>query len=470
MKIMESNRKPKPIKLIEYSESALYTYGSTVVESRAICDYRDGLKPVQRRILWAMHKLRLTHTKDHKKSARVVGETLGKYHPHGDLSCYSAMVSMSSSPHATVDGHGNWGGLLDNAASSRYTNCRLSKYSDTILLNTEYMPIVKTVPNYDGKEKEPFLLPALLPNILLNGCYGIAFATTTHIPSYHAKGIQTLLNRHLSGKKITPQDCVKHLKFKYTYGGILTQSKDNQKSLLDFYNTGKGSIKFESNIEIKNRQLILTGFAPGLNAQKSLAKASDYEGTKTLTEETSIKNGYRYVIELKSSIPKKAVDDHMGNLRAIFSSTLHFVTNITIRKEKDGIVNAKFRSTNIPKLLSAWVKWRLKIEEDMLIFNKQKLLKDLKYQNLMELVALSVDSIYKSLQKVDSAGYLVKKLDITLDEAELILDLKVRRLKALELEIIRNRISTLKSSIEKLDKELSDLPKTLAAKIKTVNA
>src|ERR1700730_8657340 len=205
------------VNILEFSKKNYYDYGISVLEDRAIPDFRDGQNPVNRRALWATHKIGLHSSAKIAKAALVVGETLGKYHPHGDVSLYKAIVGMTNTNIATglIEGSGNWGSLSEpSAASMRYTEMRLSKFSDNVLFNKFYMPVVELCPNYDGSLQEPIILPALLPIAILNGRFGIAPGATANIPIMEYSSIIESLSKIYSGEKITAKLLYKTLKFR----------------------------------------------------------------------------------------------------------------------------------------------------------------------------------------------------------------------------------------------------------------
>ena len=186
---------------LELMADGMAKYGAYVLEDRAIPDFRDGLKPVQRRILWSMANLGLVHNKGFSKSARTVGDVIGKYHPHGDSACYGALVSMTHFAEPFVDGQGNFGDLLYPPAAARYTEARLTRYSCENFFDRAYIPVIDDVATYDGANIEPVVLPSLLPNLLLNGVFGIGVAATCSISAFERDGVLTLTKRALTARK-----------------------------------------------------------------------------------------------------------------------------------------------------------------------------------------------------------------------------------------------------------------------------
>ncbi|HHN9420339.1 TPA: DNA gyrase subunit A, partial [Escherichia coli] len=233
--------------LRDFSTRSMKTYGVTVNLDRSVPDLFDGLKPVHRRILWgASH-----HEKRFIKSARVVGDVVGRYHPHGDIAAYDALVTLVNQSTPTMLGSGNWGSMVDGAAAARYTETKLSAYGHSFL-NPDYIhkEVTTFVPNYDDSDIEPVTLPAMLPNVLLNGGEGIGVGITTSLPTFTPESVVAILQRMLKGEDLTPRDFAKTLKYSHKYGGQLVKSKENQKGWLSMFETSKGKVQFESMMNI----------------------------------------------------------------------------------------------------------------------------------------------------------------------------------------------------------------------------
>ena len=250
----------KEINISSEMKTSFLNYAMSVIVSRALPDVRDGLKPVQRRILFAMNELGMTSDKAHKKSARIVGEVIGKYHPHGESSVYEAMVRMAqpfSYRMPLVDGHGNFGSVDgDGAAAMRYTEARLSKLAGQLVRDIE-KKTVDYIDNYDGSEKEPSVLPSRYPNILVNGSTGIAVGMATNIPPHNLTEVIDGLLAYMQNKDITTQELMEYVKGPDfpTGGEILGIS-----GLIQAYETGRGSIVNRAKteiIEFKNKSAIV---------------------------------------------------------------------------------------------------------------------------------------------------------------------------------------------------------------------
>ena len=240
-------RKEEEIIRTEYSElmqKSFLDYAMSVIVDRALPDARDGLKPVQRRTLYDMYELGIRYDKPYRKSARIVGDTMGKYHPHGDSSIYEAMVVMAQDfkkGMPLVDGHGNFGSIEgDGAAAMRYTEARLQKVTQNAFLADLDKDVVDFRPNFDGTEKEPCVLPVRVPNLLINGAEGIAVGMTTSIPPHNITEVLEATKAYIKNPDISVEELMQYVKGPdFPTGGIVT----NEDELLEIYTTGVGKIK-----------------------------------------------------------------------------------------------------------------------------------------------------------------------------------------------------------------------------------
>ena len=311
----------------EYSEvmqKSYIDYAMSVIISRALPDARDGLKPVQRRVLYDMHELGIKFDKPYRKSARIVGDTMGKYHPHGDSSIYEALVVMSQDfkkGQALIDGHGNFGNIEgDGAAAMRYTEARLHEITQTAFLSDLDKDVVDFVPNFDETEKEPSVLPVRFPNLLVNGSDGIAVGMATSIPPHNLGEVIEATKAYMNNPDITDRELLKYVKGPdFPTGGIVT----NKDELLEIYSTGTGKIKVRGKVDIEpvkgGKTNVVISEIPytmiGANISKFLSDvAALAESKKTMdvvdiTNQSS-KEGIRIVIELR----KDADVDNFINL------------------------------------------------------------------------------------------------------------------------------------------------------------
>lgn len=627
--------------LAQFSARAMKIYGVEVVEQRAIPDYRDGLKPVQRCLLWAAYKLGLHSNAGFKKSARLVGDVIGKYHPHGDClsgdtrvpllngdiktlqeltqwgvpqevlaydtehnkfvpgvahsfrvgqrtnhiykihfnelviectgnhpfysplhgwvaadsiapgdellgveviqplavisddtfpevltvtkvenllnqepedfydftvelyenmlvllggnpdsfmslvahnsSAYQALVGMSGTKFqgerkgwATrntstplYEGVGNWGDFIDPAAAYRYTEGRLSKFSDKIMLDPDYLAVMDYVYNYDESEKIPLVLPAKLPVILLNGFTSIAVGVAGGSPPFHIKGVIELTKQALRGEPITLKDCVKTLKFDYPYGGVcISEPKD----LVPLFR-GKGSSLFmpQYSLDEVKRTLTFQNVCPGLMSSSSIEKflenLASLKGVASVDDDTN-KHGARYVVGFQRGLSQADLNDLIDKCLELSVRSDSYDIGITIRNP----TGAEFKKVSIPEIFELWAKWRIEVEVRVLkrlislrndALAKQELLLlavdnlEIIVQSLRVKQAVVKVKIEGALVEVDgSAAFLMRNLSITLDQANSILDMKVRQLRALERTKILEKIKEIKVALRELKLDL----------------
>ena len=376
-------------------------YGAATVEDRAIPDYRDGLKPVQRRIIWGMTDLGLKPTGGFMKAARTVGNVMGKYHPHGDVAIYQAMVNMANSSEPLVDGEGNWGGPDDSAAAMRYTEARLTEYSHTCLVDPVYLRVMNYLPNYDGSFQEPLILPARLPNLLLNGASGIAVAVTTRIPAFERKGVVKLVQKALDGEEITPSLCYKHLIFTGPYGGIgdLVSTK---KEIKYFFKKGYESLAFrpKRKIDLKAGTYTILSQTPHFAIGNVHAPFSALPSVAAVEDLSSSEERIKLVITLKSSFRKDA-KDIFEKFDTKLTRKVPYAINVTERllgKEPDEH-QVQFRSTTIPDLIMDWVTWRVELEVQVLNYLKEQLLEQIARQELILTAIKNLNKLIKIIRK-----------------------------------------------------------------------
>ena len=311
----------------EYSEvmqKSYIDYAMSVIIARALPDVRDGLKPVQRRTLYDMHELGIKYDKPYRKCARIVGDTMGKYHPHGDSSIYDALVVMSQDfkkGMPLVDGHGNFGSIEgDGAAAMRYTEARLQKVTQEVFLNDLDKDVVDFMPNFDETEKEPTVLPVRVPNLLINGTEGIAVGMATNVPPHNFGEVMEAAKAYMKNPKITTEELLEIMPGPdFPTGGIVI----NKDELKEIYETGMGKIKIRGKVEVESlkggkERLVITEIPYtmiGNNIAKFLNDIVNLIETKKTTDIVDISNqsskeGIRIVLELR----KGADTNNLKNL------------------------------------------------------------------------------------------------------------------------------------------------------------
>ncbi len=448
--------------LLTITQRNLKAYGEEVVEQRAVPDFRDGLKPVHRFILWACYGLGLKHGTPFRKAARTVGEVIGKYSPHGDQTTYDAMVGLTGTKSddgkvwitknqcvPLIEGYGNWGDNIDNAAAMRYTEARLSEFSTLYMLDPTYLAVVDYVPNFSEDEKVPIVLPAKLPVLLLNGSVSIAFGVSAECPSFAMEGVVQLVRRCLEGENLSPLDCAKVVVFEPVYGGDCISDK---KEVLEFFKNGCGSLKFLPTmvVDTKKKMITVTSACPGLTSQTSwqtlALNLSAMQIVKSVSDSTG-RAGFKFEITAQRGVD---FDEFVDKITSMLVRKQSYDIGVTERELK----GVEFGRTTVPSILKDWCAWRVEIEIKVIKYliglDRQKL----KRLELMLLAVNHLKIIMDSLTKEDSAAYLVKTLKITLEDANTILDLKVRQLKSLEAAKLKATIKSTEASITSLTRDL----------------
>lgn len=378
----------------EEMKNSYRDYAMSVIISRALPDVRDGLKPVQRRILYAMNELGLTPDKPHRKSARIVGDTMGKYHPHGDSSIYDALVHMSedySLSMPLVDGHGNFGSIDgDGAAAMRYTEARLSNGAMTLLNNLD-KGLVPFVPNFDNSEKEPSVLPAMLPNLLINGTTGIAVGMATNIPPHNTTEVIDGVIAYIDNPDITTEKLMKYIPAPdFPTGGTII----NQSEMESIYATGEGKIKLRAKTEIEDgdngrKNIVITEIPYTVAGNKTklvetlagLMKDKVFDEIYDVRDESS-KEGIRIVIEVKKD---RNIQNLLNGLYKKSALEDTYGVNLLAVKEQQPII------FNLPTLIGEFVTF----QEELYTKEYQHLLE--KSQNRLEIV----DGLIKATDVID---------------------------------------------------------------------
>ena len=453
--IDEETDRLAPISVSTEMRKSFLEYAMSVIVSRALPDARDGLKPVHRRILYGMHELGLTASVAHKKSARIVGDVLGKYHPHGDSSVYEAMVRLSqdfSMRYPMVDGHGNFGSIDgDGAAAMRYTEARMSRIAGTMVDGIR-KNTVDFVPNYDGSETEPAVLPSRIPNLLISGATGIAVGMATSIPPHNlnevVSGVITLAkNPEISNEEL--MDIVKGPDF--PTGGIILGSS----GIRDAYTNAKGSVKVRSKThieELKNgkSRIIVTEIPYMVNKANMIEKIAQLvkdkaiEGITDLRDETSRK-GIRVVIELRRDIvPEVALNQlfKMSQLQTSFSMNMI------------ALVDGQPQKLDLKTALEVYLKHQMDVVARRTQFDLDKaearahVLDGLKIavQNIDEVIAI----VRKSSTDEDAQNAIMAKFSLSQIQAKAITDMRLGRLTGLAIEKMNNELEELNKTISEL--------------------
>lgn len=447
----------EPREITDELRDAYLDYAMSVIVSRALPDVRDGMKPVQRRILWAMWDTGLSHDSKPKKSANVVGEVLGKYHPHGDSPVYDALARMAqdfSLRYPLVDGQGNWGSVDgDPPAAMRYTEARLSKIASELLTDIE-KETVDWQPNYDNSREEPLFLPARLPNLIINGAVGIAVGMATSIPPHNLAEVAAAIGYLSEHPDADVDDLMRFIPGPdFPTGGMLFDAQ----SIRDAYSTGKGSITMRAAAEIEERksgsfQIVINEIPYQVNKSDLILRIADLvqskkiEGIRDVRDESD-REGLRIVIELKNdSAPQKV-------LNQLFQYTelqKNFYINML------ALVNGiQPQVLSLKEILSEYLEHRKIVIRRRTEFDLKKARER---EHILEGLAIAlasidrvIETIKKSKDKDDARANLIKKFKLSEIQANAILETRLQTLAALERQKIEDELKEKKALIKGLE-------------------
>ncbi len=459
--------------LKDYTSEAYLNYSMYVILDRALPHVGDGLKPVQRRIIYAMSELGLKNSAKYKKSARTVGDVLGKFHPHGDSACYEAMVLMAqtfSYRYPLVEGQGNWGSIDDpkSFAAMRYTESKLSKYAE-VLLSELGQGTVEWQPNFDGTMSEPVLLPSQLPNLLLNGTSGIAVGMSTDIPPHNLREVGQACIHLLEKPKSTVQDLCEIVSGPDypTEAEIITPAQDIQ----SMYESGKGALRMRAVYEVEDGDVVVTALPYQTSGAKVLEQIAQQMQAKKLPmvadlrDESDHENPIRLVIEPRSNrVDKEALMMHLfatTDLEKTYRINMNVIGN-------DGNPQVK----NLKSILEEWLVFRTDTVTRRLQYRLDKVLERLHILEGFLIAFLNIDEVIAIIRNEDKPKpVLTERFKITDVQAEAILDLKLRHLAKLEEEKIQGEQKELSAERDTLEKTLNSkakMKKLIAKEIKEV--
>lgn len=438
--------------LADFTEQAYLNYSMYVIMDRALPHIGDGLKPVQRRIVYAMSELGLDADSKHKKSARTVGDVLGKFHPHGDSACYEAMVLMAqpfSYRYTLVDGQGNWGAPDDpkSFAAMRYTEARLSRYSE-VLLTELGQGTADWVPNFDGTLDEPAVLPARLPNILLNGTTGIAVGMATDVPPHNLREVASACVRLLDEPDATVEQLCEHvLGPDYpTEAEVITPRSD----LLKIYETGKGSVRMRAVYRVEDGDIVVTALPHQVSGAKVLEQiAAQMQAKKLpmvadLRDESDHEHPCRIVI-----IPRSNRVDAFDLMQHLFATTeleSTYRVNINIIG-----LDGKPQLKNLRTLLSEWLTFRIGTVRRRLQYRLDKVERRLHLLDGLLIAFLNLDEVIHIIRTEEQPKQvLMARFGLSDDQADYILDTRLRQLARLEEMKIRGEQDALAKEQAKL--------------------
>ncbi len=440
-----------------FTEKAYLDYSMYVIMDRALPNIGDGLKPVQRRIIYAMSELGLKAGAKYKKSARTVGDVLGKFHPHGDSACYEAMVLMAqpfSYRYPLVDGQGNWGAPDDpkSFAAMRYTESRLAKFSDLLLAEVD-QGTVDWVPNFDGTLDEPAVLPARVPHVLLNGTTGIAVGMATDIPPHNLREVASACVRLLEEPKATVEQLCEHVQGPDfpTEAEIITSRAD----LLKMYHSGNGSVRMRAKWEREEGDIVITALPHQVSGAKVLEQIAQQMQQKKLPmvedlrDESDHENPTRLVIVPRSN--RVDVDELMNHLFATTDLERSYRVNMNVLG-----LDGRPRVKNLRVMLSEWLEFRIRTVRRRLEHRLEKVERRLHLLDGLLIAFLNIDEVIHIIRtEEEPKPMLMARFGLSDEQAEAILELKLRHLAKLEEMKIRGEQDELAKERDALQKTLS---------------
>ena len=443
------------VNLTSEMKTSFIDYAMSVIVSRALPDVRDGLKPVQRRILYGMNELGVTPDKPHKKSARITGDVMGKYHPHGDSSIYEAMVRMAqwwSYRYMLVDGHGNFGSMDgDGAAAQRYTEARMSKIALEMLRDLN-KNTVDFQDNYDGSEREPIVLPSRIPNLLVNGATGIAVGMATNIPPHNLAETIDAVKLMMDNPEVTTRELMEVLPGPdFPTGGLVMGKSGIHRA----YETGKGSIVLRSRTEIETtksgrERIVVTEFPYMVNKTKvhehivRLAQEKRIEGITAVRDESS-REGVRFVIEVRRDASANVI---LNNLFKLTQLQTNFSFNML------AIENGVPKILSLRQILADYIAHQQEVVVRRTQFDKDKAEAR---AHILEGLLIALDHldevitiIRNSQTDAEAQAELMARFELTERQSQAILDMRLRRLTGLERDKIQNEYNDLLALIADL--------------------
>jgi DNA gyrase subunit A len=441
------------VALHEAAQARYLNYALSVITSRALPDVRDGLKPVQRRILYTMWQQNLTADAKHRKCAKVVGDVMGNYHPHGDAALYETLVRMAqpfSLRYPLVDGSGNFGSLDgDSAAAMRYTECRLARISDDMLSEIDQNTVTFR-PNYDGTKEEPVVLPARIPNLLVNGATGIAVGMATNIPPHNLAEVCTALVKMIDADmELTSAQLCKFIKGPdFPTGG---QIVNTAQEIRDIYKTGSGTIRIratwtEGPASRSGKTIYITSVPYAVNKATLVERIADIALSRKLPHLVDVKDlstdDVRIALELKGDANKRMVMAYLYRHTPLQST---FPVNLTCLVPTENPIIGKPERLELHEILWQFLHFRLEVVRARLKHELDALKARIHILEGFATVFDALDEILKIVRKsegkADAAAKIMKRFDLDAEQTDAILELKIYRLARLEILVIQNELA-----------------------------
>ena len=456
------------IDINEEMKKCYIDYAMSVIVARALPDVRDGLKPVQRRILYSMNEMNLEPNKPYKKSARITGDTMGKYHPHGDSSIYQAMVRMAqnfSMRYMLVDGHGNFGSIDGyGAAAARYTEARMSKVAAAMLADIE-KDTVDFVPNYDETEKEPVVLPARIPNLLVNGSSGIAVGMATNIPPHNLgeviDGLTVMIDNKINGKETDVEELMEYIKGPDFPTGATILGKSGIRAA---YRTGRGKILVRSTAEIQpmgngREKIVVTEIPYMVNKLRLIEKIAELVKEKRVDGisdlyDASAGDDIQIIIELKKDVNANVILNQLYKYTQLQESFGAIMI---------ALVNGKPAVLNLQQMLSEYLKHQEEVVTRRTKFNLDKAEKRAHILEGLRIAISNIDEVIRIIRTSydDAKERLMERFGLSEIQAQAILEMQLRRLQGLEHEKIDAEYKDLQEKIAYYKSLLADEAKLL---------
>src|SRR6187455_2968012 len=471
------------VSLHEAAQTRYLNYALSVITARALPDVRDGLKPVQRRILYTMWEQNLTADAKHRKCAKVVGDVMGSYHPHGDMALYETLVRMAQSfslRYPLVDGSGNFGSLDgDNAAAMRYTECRLTRISDEMLQEID-QDTVPFRPNYDGTREEPVVLPARIPNMLINGATGIAVGMATNIPPHNLKEVCAALIAMIDADMdLSNVQLVKHIKGPdFPTGG---QIMNTLPEIREIYKTGSGTIRIRSHWQEGpatrgGKTIFITSVPYGVNKATLVERIADVALSRKLPHLLDVKDlstdDVRIALELKGDANKRMVMAYLYKHTPLQSN---FPVNMTCLVPTENPAVCKPERLELHQILWQFLHFRLDVVRARLKFELEALNKRIHILEGFETIFDALDEILKIVRKSegkqDAAAKIMARFKLDAEQTDAILELKIYRLARLEILVIQQELAEKRKRAKEIGallKKDEDLWKIVRAEIEEI--
>jgi DNA gyrase subunit A len=460
---------PEVVALHEAAQARYLNYALSVITSRALPDVRDGLKPVQRRILYTMWQQNLTADVKHRKCAKVVGDVMGNYHPHGDTALYETLVRMAqpfSLRYPLVDGSGNFGSLDgDGAAAMRYTECRLARISDELLTEID-QATVPFRPNYDGTKTEPVVLPSRIPNLLINGATGIAVGMATNIPPHNLTEVCTALIKLLDNPDLSSVQLCRYIKGPDFPTGA--QMLNSPEELKEMYKTGSGAIRLRATWEEgpatrSSKTIYVTSVPYTVNKAALVERIGAIAAGRNLPPLLDVRDvstdDVRIALELKKDADEKMVMAYLFKHTPLQTS---FVVNLTCLIPTENPEIGRPERLDLHAILWHFLHFRLEVVTKRLEHELAAIKKRVHILEGFEKVFDALDEILKIVRKsdgkADAAAQIMKRFDLDAEQTDAILELKIYRLARLEILIIRKELEEKRRRARQINALLKDEP------------